>query len=107
MVFEEAVQRSRSNDRFKNHLVSKLNGMRTDLFILIEAKTQEIAFGYMIVVKILCKLLFTTFIVFLAMSNLHLDHELFTKIIYNNICSGEIPGLGFNVIIADTIDDRA
>ena len=76
-----------SDDCLKDRLVSELYGMCTDLLILIEAETQEIALINVVVVEILCKLLLTSFIVFLTMPDFHLNDNLLSEIANNNICS--------------------
>ena len=72
---------------------------------LIEVETQKITFVKVIVIQILSNLLFTFGVIFITTPDFQLYNILFSKIVYNNICSFLITSLGFNIIITRTIDN--
>ena len=59
----------------------------------------------MIILQITSKLYFTAFIVFLTMPYFQLNNIAFTAIIHDHICALLFPGLSFNIIIANTINN--
>lgn len=60
----------------------------------------------MVEFQIICKLLFTTFIITVSTPYFQFNNILLTKIIHNDISSRQVTCLGFAIIVANALQKR-
>ena len=85
-------------------MILKMNFLYPWFFILVEIKAEHISSFKMIVIKISQQLLLTTSIVFISVSDLHLDDILFSQIIDNQVGTSHTARTCLNIIVSNTIN---
>lgn len=74
--------------------------------VLIKVEAEHVSFVLMVVFQIIHKLSNASLIVFIAMPDFQFHDELLARIIHNDIRPPCVPGLRFDVIIPNAVDNR-
>ena len=91
--------------RLGNRLVADLHGFRARCFILVKTEAHEIAFRFVEIVQVFRDLLFASFVVRIAAPDFELDDVLLPKVVDDDVGAGLVAGLGFDIVVADAVDD--
>ena len=94
-----------SQRSLKEPFISNRNHLDARRFVLIKIKTQHVTHCQPEVVQILADLFLALGMIPRAMPDFQFDNNLLTEIIDNDICSGLISCLRFNIIVASPVND--
>ena len=71
-------------------LIADNNFIDADFFLLVEIKTEHLAFVFMICIQVINQLLFSAFVIFITVPYFSFYDKLFAAVIHDHISSAKV-----------------